>query len=94
MTDAYVTPTQLQTLTGNLHLQATRNLTVASSFTYANGNATLEAGNNLTVNAAAAISITGGSLTLTAASGAIPGANSAGALTSREASPHPLGLSR
>ena len=89
--DAFVTPAQLQALTGNLHLQATRDLTVASSFTYTGGaNVVLEAGRNLTVNTGVTISVplfavqsafVPSILTLTAATAAIPGFDPAGTLT-------------
>ncbi len=76
---AYVTPAQIQGLTGNVHLEAVNNLTVASAVTYTGGALTLEAGNNLTVNAA--LSVPGTTLTLLAGSSAIPGYNPAGALS-------------
>ena len=88
--DAYVTPAQVQGLTGNVRLQATRDLTVGSDITYASGpNLALEAGRNLTVNAGVTIavpafSIRGSStpslLTLTAAAPGISGRDPAGTL--------------
>jgi filamentous hemagglutinin family protein len=57
--DYYVTPAQLAALSGNVHLQAARFLTVASSFTNNSGGITLEAGSNLTVNAGATLATTG-----------------------------------
>ncbi len=90
-TNAYVTPAQIQMLTGNVHLQAVHNLTVADSVSYANGALTLEAGNNLTVNAldtagdpltlATTMAGTAGMMVLTAGSAAIPGSNSGGMLS-------------
>ncbi len=60
-TDAYVTPAQLNQLTGNVHLVTTRDLTVASAWNYTGGDVELEAGRNIAVNAALSVS---GSLVL------------------------------
>ncbi len=57
-TDAYVTPSQFSGLFGDLDLQASRDLTVASSLSYAGGNLTLEAGRNLTVNPGVTLALT------------------------------------
>ena len=78
-TDAYVTPGQIQALTGNVRLQATRDLTVANAVTYLNGSLTLEAGRNLTVGAVALSSA--GTMTLSAATPTIAGYDPAGTLT-------------
>ena len=80
-TDAYVTPAQITGLIGNVHLEATNNLTVASAVTYGGGSLTLDAGNNLTVSAGAPISITNGALTLRAGSNLIPGYTSTATLS-------------
>ncbi len=78
---AYVTPSQIGALTGNVHLEAAHNLTVASPLGYGGGDLTLDAGNNLTVNAGAPISVTNGRLVLRAASDLVPAANAAGTLS-------------
>ncbi|MBV9734483.1 MAG: filamentous hemagglutinin N-terminal domain-containing protein [Acidisphaera sp.] len=81
-TDASVSPAAIEALHGNVRLQTTDNLTVASSvsLTTAGQSLTLEAGDNLQVNALVTIS-TAGSITLAAASSDIPGFNSAGGLS-------------
>ena len=88
--DAYVTPAQIQGLTGNVRLQATRDLTVASDVTYTGGsNLALEAGRNLTVNVGVSLTVPDfttqfgvipGALRLTAAAPGISGRDPAGAL--------------
>ena len=80
-TDSYITPAQIQALTGNVDIQTTRNLTVASSVSYTGGSLTLQAGNNLTINTGITVATTAGALNLTAASTAIPGYNPAGMLS-------------
>ena len=55
LTDYVVTPASLAALNGTVHLQAARNLLVASSFA-ATAGATLEAGGNLVVQSGATIS--------------------------------------
>ena len=85
-TSAYVTPGQIQGFTGNLQLQTVHNLTVADSVNYTGGALTLQAGNNLTVNATDTAGnpltlATSAMLTLSAAEGSIPGYNSAGMLS-------------
>jgi filamentous hemagglutinin family protein len=82
--DFFVTPASLQALNGNVHLQAARTLTVASSFTVTGG-VTLESGNNLFVNAGQTIS-SGGGITLSAGvnfngSGTVAGYNSGASLS-------------
>ena len=79
-TDAVVSPGQLTVLTGQLVLQASRNLTVASNLSYPQGSVTLQAGNNLTVNSGVTLS-TGGNLLLYAGYSGIPGYNPAGTLS-------------
>ena len=63
-----ITPTQLEQLHGNIHIEATNNLTVNSAITLSgtSQNLTLEAGNNVTVNASIAVNT--GTLNLIAAS--------------------------
>ena len=78
-TDAYVTPAQIQALTGNVHLEATRDLTVASAVNYTGGGLALDAGRNLAINAA--LAAPGGVLTVQAGSSIIPGFDPTGALT-------------
>jgi filamentous hemagglutinin family protein len=83
-TDSTVTPAQLAALTGDIQLQAARNLIVASSFA-GTGSITLQAGNNLTVNAGVTISAPT-AITLAAAvffganATPVPGYSAAGAI--------------
>ncbi len=79
-TNAVVSPAQLTALTGNLVLQASQNLTVASNLAYSQGSVTLQAGNNLTVNSGVTLSA-GGNLLLYAGWSGIPGYNPAGGLS-------------
>ncbi|MBV9784123.1 MAG: filamentous hemagglutinin N-terminal domain-containing protein, partial [Acidisphaera sp.] len=81
-TDASVTPAALAGLHGNVHLQATDNLYVASSLTLttAGESLRLEAGDNLTVEPNVTIS-TAGNINLSAATATIPGFNAAGGLS-------------
>ena len=79
-TDAVVSPAQLTALSGQLFLQASQNLTVASSLSYSQSSVTLQAGNNLTVNSGVTLSA-GGNLLLYAGWSGIPGYNPAGTLT-------------
>ena len=79
-TDAVVSPSQLTVLSGQLVLQASRNLTVASSLNYLQGSVTLQAGNNLTVNSGVTLAA-GGNLLLYAGYNGIPGYNPAGTLS-------------
>ena len=80
-TDVSITPNGLAQLNGTVHLQATNDLTVASSVALSPYQAlNLEAGNNLTIKAAA--TVTGVlPITLTAASAGIPGFNASGVLS-------------
>ncbi len=77
-----VTAAAIQSLTGNVQLQAVNNLVVQTSLTLnqAGQSLTLQAGNNLTVNAGATLTAAG-SITLSAATAAIPGYNAAGTLS-------------
>ena len=84
LTNYFVTPADLDSLTGNIHLQASRSLVVASSFGIPGYGVTLEAGNNLTVSLGATITAT--NIVLTAGdnfngAGTIPGYNAAASLT-------------
>ena len=80
-TNVTISASAIEDLEGNVHLQATNNLTVATSIALSPYSAlTLEAGNNLTVNAG--VSITAfQSVILTAASAGIPGFNAGGVLS-------------
>ena len=85
-TNAYVTPAQIQALTGNVHLETLHNLTVADSVSYTGGNLTLEAGSSLTVNALTTTNTpltlhASGVLTLAAGSSGIPGYDPTGTLS-------------
>jgi filamentous hemagglutinin family protein len=79
-TDSVVSPTSLMSLTGDLVLQASRNLIVASNLNYTQGSVTLEAGANLTINSGVTLS-SGGNLLLSAGASDIPGFSSTGALS-------------
>ncbi len=79
-TDAFVTPAALEALTGNIHLQTTRDLTVASSVTFGNQQVFLEAGRNITVDSGVTVS-SQGAIILTAASAGIAGSVSSGGIT-------------
>ena len=78
--DAYVTPGQLQNLSGTLHILTTRDLTVSSPLSYTQNGVILEAGRNLTVTGSGSVNA-GGNLFLTAASAGIPGYDPAGTLS-------------
>jgi filamentous hemagglutinin family protein len=72
--DATVSATAIEGLTGNVQLQATKDITVATNLTLAAAGQSLalEAGGNITVNPNVAIS-TPGAITFVAGSGSAPG---------------------
>ncbi len=82
---ATITVTQIEGLHGNIHLEASNNLTVGTgsslSLSLGRGQAlTLEAGNNLTVSTNATLSTNAADMVLTAASTRSPTPNPAGSL--------------
>ena len=78
--DAYVTPAQLQSLSGTLHVLTTHDLTVSSPLNYTQNGVILEAGHNLTVTNGGSVTA-GGNLYLIAASTSIHGYDPTGTLS-------------